>query len=291
MKGCRFAVIGGDMRQVKLAQMLQSDGHQVSAFAMEQGTLDGAILAPSLQLAVYDADCVVFPLPMLDACQQINTPLSDTALTVEEAFSPLSSKQIVCGGRIPEAVSTAALTRGLQLFDYFQREELVVANAAVTAEGAIGVAMEATSTALLGSSVLILGFGRIGKLLALRLRALGAHVTVAARAFSDLAWITAFGYTGIHMAALDDSLDRFPILFNTIPHLVLDAKRLAHLDSATLCIDLSSKPGGIDFPAAAALGLRTIWALGLPGEVAPTTSAAIIRDTITNILSEQEILL
>ena len=290
MKGCRFAVIGGDMRQVKLAQMLAADGHQVSAFAMEQGAT-GTVLAPSLQSAVCDADCVIFPLPMLDACQQINTPLSDTVLTVEEAFFHLTPKQIICGGRIPEAVSAAALAGGLRLTDYFKREELVVANAAVTAEGAIGVAMGATSTALLDSPVLILGFGRIGKLLALRLRALGAHVTVAARTFSDLAWIRAFGYKVVHMEILDDSLDRFPILFNTVPHLLLDAKRLTRLDPTTLCIDLSSKPGGIDFPAAAALGLRTIWALGLPGEVAPTTSAAIIRDTITNILSEQEIFL
>jgi len=288
MKTRRFAVIGGDMRQAKLAHLLALDGHPVSAFAMEQAQLEGAALAPSLHKAVCDADCVLLPLPLLDTCQQINTPLSDVALPVDEVCSQLTSKQIICGGRVPEAVLSTASAQELQLVDYFAREELVVANAAVTAEGAIGVAMGATAITLLNCPVLILGFGRIGKLLAHRLSALGADVSVQARSFSDLAWIAALGYKGIHLNELDTSLSGFSILFNTIPHPVLDAGRLARLDSATLCIDLSSKPGGIDFPAAAALGLRTIWALGLPGEVAPVTSASIIRDTIYNILSEQE---
>ena len=291
MRERKFAVIGGDMRQVKLADLLALDGHSVSVFASDQVRSVGTSLAPSLRDCVQGADCIVLPLPLLQGCDQINTPLSDIALTVSEVFSLLVSSQIICGGRIPAETQELASVQGLTLFDYFSREELVVANAAVTAEGAIGAAMEATSTVLLGSSVLILGFGRIGKLLALRLRALGAYVTVAARSFADLAWIAAYGYTGIHMDTLDDNLSAYSILFNTAPHLLLDARRLALLDPATLCIDLASKPGGIDFSAAAALGISTIWALGLPGKVAPESSAAIIRDTIYNILSEQETVL
>lgn len=291
MRERSFAVIGGDMRQVKLADLLALDGHEVSVFATDQARSKRAILAPSLRDCVQGADCVVLPLPLSKGCDQINTPLSDTTLTVNEVFSLLTPAQIICGGRVLAEVYDTASIHGLELLDYFDREELVIANAAATVEGAIGVAMGATSTVLLGSPVLILGFGRIGKLLALRLRALGAHVSVAARTFSDLAWISAYGYTGIHMDTLDENLSGHSILFNTAPHLLLDARRLALLDPATLCIDLASKPGGIDFSAAASLDISTIWALGLPGEVAPVTSAAIIRDTIYNILSEQETIL
>lgn len=35
------------------------------------------------------------------------------------------------------------------------------------------------------------------------------------------------------------------------------------------------------------LGKRVIWALSLPGKVAPITSGEIIKDTILNILSEE----
>jgi len=291
MREQKFAVIGGDLRQIKLADLLALDGHQVSVFASDQMRSEKAELAPSLQICLHNADCVILPLPLLDGCDQINTPLSDAVLPVAEVLSALTPEQIICGGRVPAEVTHAAATHGLDLLDYFAREELVIANAAMTVEGAIGAAMDETSTVLLDSHVLILGFGRIGKLLALRLRALGVHVTVAARTFADLAWIRAYGYQAIHMDALDENLSGYTILFNTVPHLLLDARRLVLLDSATLCIDLASKPGGIDFSAAASLGIRTVWALGLPGKVAPVTSASVIRDTIYNILSEQEILL
>jgi len=291
MRERKFAVIGGDMRQVKLADLLVSDGQQVSVFASDQAEHKRAEQAPSLQNCLHNVDCAILPLPLLGECNQINTPLSDMVLPVEELLSALTPEQVICGGRIPAEVSHAAGVHGLMLLDYFAREELVVANAAMTAEGAIGAAMAATSTVLLDSHVLVLGFGRIGKLLALRLRALGVHVTVAARTFADLAWIRAYGYRAIHMDALDENLSGYAILFNTVPHLLLNPRRLALLDATTLCIDLASKPGGIDFSAAASLGIRTLWALGLPGKVAPVTSASVIRDTIYNILSEQEILL
>lgn len=46
---------------------------------------------------------------------------------------------------------------------------------------------------------------------------------------------------------------------------------------------------GVDFETAKLLGIRVVWALSLPGKVAPVTAAQIIRDTIFNILQEQQI--
>ena len=54
----------------------------------------------------------------------------------------------------------------------------------------------------------------------------------------------------------------------------------------TLIIDLASKPGGVDMDAARDLGVKVIWALGLPGKVAPVTAGNIIKETICNIFSE-----
>lgn len=44
--------------------------------------------------------------------------------------------------------------------------------------------------------------------------------------------------------------------------------------------------GGVDFDAAKEIGVKVIWALSLPGKVAPVTSGMIIKDTITNIINE-----
>jgi len=77
------------------------------------------------------------------------------------------------------------------------------------------------------------------------------------------------------------------IVFNTVPATVLNEDTLAAADDNCLIIDLASKPGGIDFATAKKLGLKTIWALSLPGKVAPITAGEIIFNTIQNIESER----
>ena len=74
-----------------------------------------------------------------------------------------------------------------------------------------------------------------------------------------------------------------------MPARVLDRARLADLDEGCLVIDLASKPGGVDFEGAAQLGVKVIWALSLPGKVAPVTSGKIICDTIYHMLQEREL--
>ena len=46
---------------------------------------------------------------------------------------------------------------------------------------------------------------------------------------------------------------------------------------------------GVDFDAAKDAGVRVIWALSLPGKIAPITAGKIIKDTILNILNELEV--
>lgn len=100
-------------------------------------------------------------------------------------------------------------------------------------------------------------------------------------------WCRAFGYEVLDTNRLDGRLGNFDIIINTVPALVLNENRLKELKSDCLCMDLASKPGGVDLTAAANLGVKVLWALSLPGEVAPVTSAAMIRSTIYNMLREE----
>ena len=63
---------------------------------------------------------------------------------------------------------------------------------------------------------------------------------------------------------------------------------LSELPGGALVVDLASRPGGVDQEAARVLGLRTLWAQGLPGKWAPETAAAAIREAVYNILGERE---
>lgn len=62
--------------------------------------------------------------------------------------------------------------------------------------------------------------------------------------------------------------------------------RLRHGAVRALVIDLASRPGGVDFAAAAELGVRCVWALSLPGKVAPVTAGRYIMDTVYHIMEE-----
>ena len=76
------------------------------------------------------------------------------------------------------------------------------------------------------------------------------------------------------------------VIFNTVPVQIFQAQQLQKLSGKTLCIDLASKPGGFDLEVAQQRSVKVIWALSLPGKVAPVTSGAIVRETVMNILQE-----
>lgn len=286
----KFAVIGGDMRQAKLAELLAADGHSVSTFAIDKIRLEGSVMQKTLvREAVDDAVCVIMPLPVTSREGMLNAPLSSGLYTTREMFSALRPEQILCAGRIDAATRELADSMGIALIDYLDREELAVANAVAAAEGAIQLIMEETPITICHSRCLVIGFGRIGKILSHRLRGLGANVTVSARTWSDMAWIKAYGYEAAETEHIDDILPVFDVVVNTVPARILGESRLMKLKHGCLCLDLASKPGGMDFSAASKLGVKAVWALSLPGEVAPVTSGAIIKDTIYNILNEKGI--
>ena len=83
------------------------------------------------------------------------------------------------------------------------------ATALPTAEGAVQVAMEELPFTLHSARVLILGFGRVGKLTAHRMGALGAKVTVCAQGYADLAWAAAYGHETMWLEKLGGELVAF----------------------------------------------------------------------------------
>ncbi len=268
-----YGIIGGDRRQAELARLLAEDGSTVRTYGLDRWI--PALSAPLEQ--VLAAETVILPLPLCSGSGMLNC--EGAALPTAELFRRLRPGQRVLAGQIPPAQQREAERCGLHLEDYFLREELTVANAAVTAEGAVQVAMERLERSLLGMECLVVGFGRIGKLLCHRLQGLSARVTATARRPEDLAWIRAYGWRALETGGLDGHLDHFGVVFNTVPSLILDAPLLEQLPRDCLCIELASRPG-MDLEAAERLGLPNVWARSLPGRLAPRTAAAAIRDTI-----------
>lgn len=276
-------VAGGDPRQAALAALLADEGHSVHTYALEQGA--GMKCEPSMAGADR-ADCVILPLPAAGADGKLNAPLSARQHSLEEVLDALRPGQLVCAGMAGEGLKRMTKERGLLLRDYFAREELAVLNAIPTAEGAIQIAMEELPITLHDARVLVVGFGRLGRALAPRLRALGARVWVSARRYEQRAAAECMGLGSEGVDHLPDWLCSYDLVFNTVPAPVLGVEELAALKEGALVIDLASRPGGVDMTAAATLGVRVEWALSLPGRVAPVSSGRYIKDTVYHIMEE-----
>lgn len=285
----KIAIIGGDLRIAKLATMLAKDENEIYVYGLEKSddikNVTNIIECPTIKKTIENVEIVIGPIPFSSNVNMINMPFSDKEITIREMMHNINAKVLIAGGISPE-VYEMANDEYVEIIDIMKREELAVLNTIATAEGTIQIAIENTNRILHGSEVLILGFGRIGKVLARKLAGLSVKVTCAARKDEDFAWIEAFGHKAVNINHLGENLKNFDIIINTVPHIVLTESKLQFVKNDVLLIDLASNPGGIDKRAVKERNLKFVWALSLPGRVAPTTSAEFIKNTIYNILKE-----
>lgn len=288
----RLLAVGGDKRQIYAAQKAQSEGFSVAVYGFDRYHMpddDDILRAKTLKEGIKEYDIILLPLPAMNKDGGINMILSDTSVFPEEFLQNDLSNKVVFGGKLPESFVQSLKERKALVFDYMKREEFAVLNAVPTAEGAIAVAMNESSSTLFGSDCLVVGYGRIGKVLARYLKALGANVTVSARKYSDIAYITSNCMKALRTDDLSSCIRDFDIIFNTVPAMIFKKPLLRKLKTDALLIDLASLPGGIDLNAAKELFVKTRVALGLPGKVAPKSSGEIIWDTVKNIIEEEKL--
>ena len=255
----RFAVIGTDARLAAAGRALARAGFAVGG--PEQTAL---------------ADYILLPLPL----DESRTPLA-------ELLRAAKPGALALGGKLSAQARQIAAEAGVELVDYFAREELILCNAIPTAEGCIGILMAERTRTLWNSAILLAGFGPVGQALGVRLAALGAQVTVAARRPAQRALAESFSLRAVDLARLEQTAPAFDTVVSTIPAPVLTEAVLAALRPGSLIVDLASKPGGTDFAAARRLGHRAIHALSLPAACAPETAGEALARTVCEILAER----
>lgn len=283
------SVIGGDLRQLTLAKLLLKEGYRLYLYGFDKDMVPDAPASGDDVQTALDADLVILPVPVTFDGIYINSPYAEKLVSIEEFLEKLNPSSIVFGGQIKSDLASRLDEKGIAYRDYLKREELAIRNAVPTAEGAIEIAIAETPITLHGSKCLVLGYGRIGKILSKMLAAIGAQTFVEARKYADLAMIEGHGYEPVSLGEMKSRIGEFDIIFNTVPAMILDEELLRLIKKDALIIDLASKPGGVDMKSAKNIGVKVIWALSLPGKIAPVTSGAIIKDTIMNILNELEV--
>ncbi len=279
MQKC-FAVIGGDRRNIFLAKALREDGHIVRMFGFSLYDKESVVEEDSLFSAITGAEYIIGGTPVSGNGINFNASYSPSSIFCDDVFRLIRAEQTFMGGYIRPEVLDMAKKYNVKTIDLLQYESLSILNAIPTAEGAVKIAIDETDITLHDSNILVMGFGRIGKMLCKILSSFSAKITVAVRSDEASALVKSYGYDVINSSRMNNRLHEFQIIFNTVPHILLDKTNLKFIKDNTLIIELASPPFGVDYEASKDFNIRVLFANSLPGIVAPKTVANYIKETI-----------
>ena len=276
------------MRTLAAAEKLAENGFEcaVCGFDAYGRMTETLTRTDDMASAMEKASAVILPIPATVDKLRVNCPFSEKEIYLVSVLSLLKEDQLLLGGMLDKKIREIHE----KMTDIGEREDFNLLNAAPTAEGAIAIAMEELPVTMQDSFVSVLGFGRVGKALAFRLRSLGSHVTVVSEDTDELAFAESYAFSALPLDEIAEAFDGRDCVFNTIPSLVVTDRVLSEVPPSTLIVDLASRPGGVDREAASERGIKTVWALGIPGKTSPTTAGIIIQKTVINVLREEGII-
>ena len=283
-----FAVIGGDLRNIELVKLLAKDQRKIFTYGLEENKelLDNLnnniIICKDIEESCSNVDIIISSIPFSRDGETIYCEFSKNRIKIIDFFEKIKGKTLIVGS-IKNNVINEALKRNIKIIDVMKNEELAILNTIATAEGTIQTMISNTKKIIHESNILILGFGRVAKTLAKKLQGLVKNVDCASNNKEELAWIEAFGYNVINLENLVENISKYDIIINTIPAIILSYENMKYIKKDTLLIDLASNLGGIDKNEAKDKGLKLIHALGLPGKIAPVSSAKFIKKIIYEI--------
>lgn len=229
------------------------------------------------------ADAVLLPWPHSFRDERLVTAEPNRGLGRERVLSLLPPCRLILygGGVQAEEMPQAEMQLNPQKDETFLRR-----NAQLTAEGALCAAMRRMPRALLGSTCMVTGFGRIGQELAVRLCAMGAFVIVCARNEEQMRLSHHMGAHPVPLRNVASAAAQANVIFNTVPAHVLDEEALSRVGEKAMIIELASAPYGEDLELAARLGVEVIVEGGLPGRYAPLDAGEALFDVARRYLKD-----
>lgn len=271
-----YLLIGGDDRQIHLLNLLKASGKRVEAIFLNTEQDEKKALEK-----IENSDVLVLPIPSTTDGKYLFAPKCENNVLLTSITSKIKENSALFTGGENAAFTASKAKIKVNLLE---NEEMTLKNAMATAEAALSILINNTEKTVFGSNVLIIGYGRIAKILANYLKALNATVTVCARKENAKTKAYIAGHNAIGFDKLNSSLKTFNIIINTAPAPVLTETELNQIQKDALVLDLASKPGGTDFKKANSLGIKAIHALSLPGKYSPKSAAKYIEEVITSTI-------
>lgn len=289
LTGLHIAVIGGDARQLEVIRKLTELDARLSMIGFDQ--LDhgftGAQKEQIDEMDFSDVDAIILPVPGTNTEGEVETIFSNEKIVVtEDILNQTPTHCTIFSGISNEYLTNCCKNTEKKLVKLFERDDVAIYNSVPTVEGTIMMVIQHTDITIHGSSVMILGLGRVGMSVARTFAALGANVKVGARKTEHIARIHEMGLIPFHLDELEEESQDIDVCINTIPVEVVTASVIAKMKPHTLIIDLASKPGGTNFRYAEKRGIKALLAPGLPGIVAPKSAGKILANVLAKLLKE-----
>lgn len=283
----QVAVIGGDARQIEVARALGALYKKVRVLGHPPLNLpDSVELVSDIPQALVGTKIIILPISGMNDAGLIRSYKVDEFIDFGNYFKVLTEKTLIVTGQFTSKWLKTAAEMQINVLQYADDDEIAILNSIPTAEGAAQIAMEELPITIHGSTVVVIGFGRVGMTTARLFKSLGARVIVSARRQALLARALELSCETVLHHNLAEVLNSADIIINTVPAQVLGINELAKVSPEALIIDLASPPGGIDFEAAKRLKLKAILAPGLPGKVAPKTAGKILAAAIPKLIAD-----
>ena len=247
-----------------------------------------------VDVCVYDNQALAFDLNMMQEVEYLILPFGGLSETGQIANTSLILTKEVLNAmprhatiftpiRYPKLIALLTeVSRTLEVI--FDHDEVAIYNSIPTAEGVVYHMIQQTNATIHQSKVLVVGAGRTGMTIARTLKALGAQVSVTYRQEKDAARLFEMGVEPVHIDSMVKTLSSYETIVNTVPVMLFSKTELDQVNQACYIIDVSSKPGGVDFEYAKKVGIIAELTGSLPSYIAPKTAAYYLFKFIQNYM-------
>lgn len=264
----KITLIGGDKKSLFMENFFKENDIDTYLCGFEKIPKIHNI---SISEATDISDYLILPLPSSRDGVTVEAPFSENTIYLN-SFKEFNGK-----------ILAAMVDKSFGFCNYYD-ESLQILNAVPSAEGAILQALKLTDITLKDSNCLIIGYGKIAKVLCRLLKAFGANITVTARKPTDIALAKSENLNVIRTAEYVKAIPNADCIFNMVPYPLLGESILRKCKISTVIIDLATN-AGTDFKAAENIGITAVHAKSMPAKTAPKTAALYTAEHILEIIN------
>ena len=114
-----MGVVGGDGRQIALAESLVSGGFEVYACGFDRVRFANGVRKASLDEVAERCDVVILPLPVTDDGKTLKTDYGEDKIVLDDGFAGKMRGKRVFGGMMQRLYRTSGIWQEIEADDYY----------------------------------------------------------------------------------------------------------------------------------------------------------------------------